>query len=117
MPKRPRETTSKTIDNDGESDQKRNFPKILDGKYFVVLEYDKETEYVRAKCTNCKKGEIRGKKSSTGNYHAHYTRVHADISEDVKNYCDEKAEKRVTARKLNKQTVLPFGNSLDPMKV
>lgn len=51
---------------------------------------------------------IRGTRTSTGNYHTHYARVHPDISAGVRDYCNENEDKTREIRKLKVQTVLPL---------
>lgn len=113
-------TSSKLPTNDGAINADKKFPKLLDGKYFKVADFDEETDFVSAKCMNCTKKNtiIRGKRTSTGNFHTHYARVHSDISDNVKLYCDDKKDDKPNAeRKTKLQSTLPFANSLDQSKV
>lgn len=115
-----RKTETQTIDDGNTSEDKPKFPKILDGTYYKITEYDKKSDYVGATCTNCtkKKTIIRGKRTSTGNFHTHYARLHSDKSEDVKSYCDENRDAKQKAERTSKtQSILPFAHSLDPTKV
>lgn len=120
MPKRSRKELEELNDKDDKSDEneKPRFPKLLDGTYYVVVDYVKKTDSVDAKCVHCTKKEtiISGNRKSTGNFHTHYVRVHPDIYEEVKDYCNVKEEKR-QGRKSKVQSILPFANVLDPVKV
>lgn len=111
-----RKIESKT---DNTNDDKPKFPKILDGTYYKIVEYDKENDSVEAKCMNCTKKDviIRGSRTSTGNFHTHYTRRHSDHTNDVKDYCDENKIERKKVERPKLQSVLPFKFALDPMKV
>lgn len=111
--------TESTIDDCITNDDGPKFPKILDGKYYKIVEYDKATDLVVAKCMHCTKKEvtIRGKKNTTGNFHTHYGRVHSDHADAVKNYCDENKIERKKVERPKIQPSLPFKFALDPMKV
>lgn len=113
IPTKSRKTESHT------NDDKPKLPKILDGLYYEVIKYDKATDSVEARCVNCtkKKTIIRGQRTSTGNFHTHYSRLHAEKSDDVKIYCDEKKDgKPSIERKAKVQSILPFA-TLDSTKV
>lgn len=105
-----------TNDDDAKCIEKPKFPKILDGKYYKVEEYDKETDFVGAKCLSCTKkiNIIRGKRTTTGNFHTHYARIHSEIADDVKNYCDEKKDDKL---KDERKSISSFAKTLDSAKV
>lgn len=42
------------------------YPKIFDGKFYEIVEWDISTKRVVAKCTNCDKKEIKGNKHFNG---------------------------------------------------
>lgn len=52
-----------------ESDVK--FPKLFDGKYFKVIEWNNTNKKIVAICRKCEK-EVRGQYTSTGNFYKHY---------------------------------------------
>lgn len=87
------------------------FPKILDGTYYKIVNYNNENDLIEAACVNCTS------KTSTGNFHTHYARRHGDHADAVKNYCDENKTERKKVERPKLQSVLPFKFSLDPMKV
>lgn len=95
--------------------------KIFDGTYFEIVEHDENKKSITAKCLNCliKENNIRGSSTTTGNFYKHYLKVHPDKHDEMRIYCDEKAEhrKKVAEFKTKVQSVLPFSNVLDPKKV
>lgn len=104
-----------------EQAKKPKLAKVFDGTYFTIVEHDEIKKNISAKCTNCviKENIIRGSSSSTGNFFKHYFKIHPDKHNEMKIYCDEKAEHRKFAAetKTKIQPVLPFSNMLDPKKV
>lgn len=96
-------------------------PKIFDGTYFTVVDHDKETKSISAKCMNCIKEKIvRGQSSSTGNFYQHFLRTHAEEHIKMKEYCDERTNKNLAKRANSSktQTILPFSTDLlDQQKV
>lgn len=96
-------------------------PKIFDGSYYEVVEHDKDNKSISAKCMKCIKSKvIRGQSSSTGNFYQHYMRTHPDEHKAMKEYCDEKLDKKVERKAISSkvQSILPFSTgSVDPSKV
>lgn len=112
--KRQREIDDSSMLN---PNKKSKLATVFDGTYFEVVKHDVSNGSISTKCLNCKKENIiRGNSSSTGNFFKHYLKVHRDIHEEMKNYCDEKSEHTIKKRTRN-QSVLPFTNMLDPKKV
>lgn len=63
---------------------------------------------------------IRGQSSSTGNFYQHYFRTHTDEYPKLKDYCDERIEKKMQKKEISskKQAILSFATcELDPHKV
>lgn len=111
MPKRTRESSP--------IDQTIKLPKAFDGTYFEVVEYDKITKNITAKCVSCKLKDksIRGKSTSTGNFYKHYQLTHPDDHAAMRTYCDERIDRKVVRVKRANQSVLPFVGALDQTKV
>lgn len=120
--KRPRDNLPPLLDN-GDATLNpailKKLPKIFDGEYFAVLDYDEKTKKITARCVCCsaKSVSIRGQSTSTGNFYKHYMKAHSNLVDDVKKYCDEKVNAVTTKGKPDKQSILPFSKKLDPIIV
>lgn len=103
--KRPRDNLPPLLDN-GDATLNpailKKLPKIFDGEYFAVLDYDEKTKKITARCVCCsaKSVSIRGQSTSTGNFYKHYMKAHSNLVDDVKKYCDEKVN-AVTTKGIN----------------
>lgn len=126
MAKRSRERMIHDVDNENPLSKKRcedskKLPKIFDGIYYEVIEHDDETKNISARCKKCLKEKIiRGKSTSTGNFYQHFSRTHIDDHKTMKEYCDERNEKKIDKKAVSSgiQTILPFATVfLDPAKV
>lgn len=83
-------------DNEGNSNQlmakrqKTSLPRLLDGKYFEVLNSDwPSSQRIEARCQTCakiRKGDIR----STGNFMDHYRSCHPTLAVAVEKYRKQK---------------------------
>ncbi|XP_055306606.1 uncharacterized protein LOC129570909 [Sitodiplosis mosellana] len=62
---------------------KKNYPKILDGKFFNLMS-DKDGS-LTVECTLCN-AIVQGTTSSTGNFHSHYKRKHKDKVNKLKEH-------------------------------
>lgn len=97
--------------------KERKLPKIVDGTYFKVDEWNENVVNFRAMCMKCEK-YYKGQYSSTGNFYKHYRAVHPDFFDEMRNYCDIKLEKEQATSKTNlKQPTISCINRLDPIKV
>lgn len=126
MAKRTSERMIHDVDNDNPLSKKRcedskKLPKIFDGVYYEVIEHDNETKSISARCKKCIKEKIiRGKSTSTGNFYQHFSRTHVVDHGAMKEYCDERNEKKIDKKAGSPgiQTILPFATGLlDPAKV
>lgn len=95
---------------------------IFDGTYFDVIEHDKNTKNIAARCMKCgiKEKIIRGQSTSTGNFFQHILRKHPDEYMAMKEKFNEVAEKKSTKKgvSLKAQSILSFTSGfLDSNKV
>lgn len=103
-------------DNDEESvPQNKKQPKVFDGKYFELVDWDEKATNIKAVCKECKR-EVKGQVSSTGNFYKHYRTVHKDVYHEMKADCDRRIDKENSSSTL-KQKKLPFINQIDQNKV
>lgn len=99
-------------ENDRNSVQRHNLPKILDEKFFKVVSFG-ANGHVIAKCTaihsNSQKcnQSISGNLKSTGNFRSHYRLVHKEQFNELCNHTS-KTKKPVEAATNIKQTAMPF---------
>lgn len=88
MSKRNRSGISDGSSNGDEYEppQKRKQPKILDGKYFkVVQDADNTNKTIVAICTTCD-SEKKGSNCSTGNFLTHYRLKHKEVYNELADY-------------------------------
>lgn len=100
--------------------------KMFDGKFYMFKNDDVDNDdnqnpdLIVAQCMICTKETfIRGSYSSTGNFYKHFRKVHKSSVEELKNHCDSKTKQASQSLTKNDkvQSILPFVNSLDSMKV
>lgn len=124
MGKRPNEQMIHDVENQPPSkiqcDDGIKLPKIFDGTYYEVVELDRKTKNISARCKKCIKEKIiKGQTNTTGNFYQHFSRSHIDDHKALKEYCDgreKRSDHKLSSTKS--QTILPFAtSSVDPMKV
>lgn len=72
MSKRKRETTpDEDILMSNESKKPKKLPKLFDGRFCEVVDWDGQSINFQAKCKLCNK-HIRGQTTSTGNFRLHF---------------------------------------------
>lgn len=102
-------------------EEKNKLAQIFDGTYFEVVEHDKNTKNISARCMKCgiKEKIIRGQSTSTGNFYQHILRTHPDEYMAMKDKFNEIAEKKLTKKTvpLKTQSILSFAGLLDAKKV
>lgn len=87
-------------DSEPQPKKEKVLPRILDGKYFIVLKQDGTK--IEAECATCgtkRKGDTR----STGNFMEHYNSKHPTMADEVNKY-----KKLKNSNDSLKQTTLPF---------
>lgn len=94
----------------------KKVPKIFDGIYYELIDWDGKSTNIQAKCIDCK-GVIKGAITSTGNFYKHYRVSHQDEFKFMKEHCETKLESNNAVSKKNQSTMLPFVNMLDHDKV
>lgn len=100
--------------------------KIFDGTFYMLKDDavdnddNSNTDLIVAQCMICTKETfIRGNNSSTGNFYKHFRKLHNDKVDELKNHCDSKTKpaSRGVKKNENVQSILPFVNTLDSIKV
>lgn len=112
---------------DDDEPPRKKGPKMFDGTYYILKENDdvnetnstKNANSAIAKCVLCtvKPTFIKGNFSSTGNFYKHFKHVHADRLEELRAHCDSKTKPALVKKNEKLQTILPFANVIDPLKV
>lgn len=104
--------------DDDSSPNEPHHPKIVDGTFFKLIEWDNEKDIVRAACMNCK-SELKTQTSSTGNLHKHLRRMQKSIAEKAKIYCigKESDSSQSSTQPAKQAKLTSFVNKLDREKV